>query len=158
MLQRQRTLGGATTSLLLISLSCSPASQGTGGQNRSADEGAIRAQIAANEAAGNRRDFQGVAATYASDGDLVRLSDPRVSGRAAIGKLIEKALATTPLTSQNRFTVESIRFLSADVAIAETTLRFSEGPLGEERGTMVMARQDGTWLIAAARVLPAEQR
>ena len=52
----------------------------------------------------------------------------------------------------------SAAVLAADVAVVETTLHFSEGPLREERGTLVMVRQGGTWLIAAARVLPVEQR
>jgi uncharacterized protein (TIGR02246 family) len=142
-----------------VTLSCNAAQEvpsATAGQNRSADEAAIRAQIGANEAAGNKRDFEGVAATYALDGDLMRLAGPRVIGRAAIGQLIKEALATTPATSQNTFTIESIRFVAPDVAVVETTLHFSEGPLRAERGTLVMVRQDGTWPIAAARVLPAQ--
>ena len=162
MTKRQRiTCTMLMVALLPTTLSCNRAEElpgATAAQNRSADETAIRAQIAANEAAGNKRDFEGVAATYAADGDLMRLAGPRVIGRAAIRQMIKEALATTPATSQNTFTIETIRFVAQDVAIVETTLHFSEGPLREERGTLVMLRQDGTWPIAAARVLPAQQR
>jgi len=146
--------------LPLAALSCCAAEQipkAAAEQNRSADEAAIRAQIAANQAATNKRDFAGVAATYAPDGDLMRLAGPRVSGRDAIRRAVEAALSRTPPGASSR-TVDSIHFVSSDVAIIEITQRFSAGDRTQERGTFVMARGDGTWLIAAARVLPAEQQ
>lgn len=155
MLRFQRT-GHAVLLLILsiILMSCRTAEQM---QDRTNDETAIRAVIAANEEAGNKRDYEGVAATYAPDGDMMRYDGPIATGREAIRQVIERALENTPTTSRGTFDVQSIRFIHVDVAIVESILRWSEGPLSEERATLVVARQNGEWLIAAARCLPAVQ-
>jgi hypothetical protein len=75
------------------------------------------------------------------------------------GARVIHRLMSTPAQSfdEVRISVDAIRFLSAEVAIAETTARFSTGTGPPPRGTLVLVREDDTWLIAAARVLPGEQ-
>ena len=126
--------------------------------DRSADEAAIRVQIAANEAAANRLDAVGVAATFDPEGDLIIGSRARISGREAIQRTIETGYAETS-PSEVRITVESIRFLTPNVALAECLglHRFSTGDI-RDRATFVFVRRDESWLISAVRVLPVEQQ
>jgi uncharacterized protein (TIGR02246 family) len=122
-------------------------------QDRGADEAAIRAQILANETASNKRDAAGVAATYSVDADLIVGAASRVSGREAIRRAVESGWSTMP--GKVSLTVDSIRFLSADTALAEV-----RGQLGDikNRATFIMVRRDANWLAGAVRVLPAEQK
>lgn len=142
--------------LPLVGVSCRAAGQvpnaGTA-QDRTADEAAIRAQIAANEAAYNNRDAAGVAATYAPDGDHIAFSSPRRTGREAIRRLLEDRWSRSFV--EVKVPVDTIRFLSPDVAIAEITAQFANG--SSPRGTLVMVRADDTWLIAAGRFFSAQQ-
>jgi uncharacterized protein (TIGR02246 family) len=121
------------------------------------DDAAIRALIAFAEAAINRRDFAALAALYTTDGDTIIASRPRTSGRDAIRRSAEAAWATAPSARRLSMTVDAIRFLDSDVAIADTTARFSAGEPREDRGTWVVVRRDGRWLVGAFRVQPAEQ-
>jgi uncharacterized protein (TIGR02246 family) len=121
------------------------------------DEAGIRAQVAAAEAAINRRDFAALAALYTSDGDTIIATRPRTSGPDAIRRSAEAAWAAAPSARRLRITVDAIRFLTPDVAIADTIARFSAGEPAEDRGTWVMVRRDGVWRVGAFRVQPAER-
>ncbi len=149
--------------LSVVAMSCSTVEQTQNAEpDRSADEAAIRAKIAANEAATNRLDATAVAATFAEDADIIigdppRITPritPRIAGRDAIHRAIETGYSTAPHL-EARITIDSIRFLSADVAIAECLglHRYSTGDV-RDRATFVMVRRDGGWLISAVRVLP----
>lgn len=147
--------------LPLVAGSCAAPEQSSsqaGEPDRASDEAAIRAQVAEGEAAINRRDFSALTALYAPDGDAVILDGPRSSGQDAIGRAIEAAWSTAPSARQITITVDGIRFLNSDIAIADTTARFSEGEPTEDRGTWVMVRRDGTWRVAALRVQAAEHQ
>jgi len=145
--------------LSVVAMSCSTVEQTPNAEpDRSADEAAIRAKIAANEAATNRLDATAVAATFAEDADFI-IGDPpritpRIAGRDAIHRAIETGYSTAPHL-EARITIDSIRFLTADVAIAEClgVHRYSTGDV-RDRATFVMVRRDEGWLIAAVRVLP----
>jgi uncharacterized protein (TIGR02246 family) len=158
MLPLHRTFLLALVAATLAALSCRAAEPRSASvkQDRTADEAAIRALIAANEAASNRRDYQGVAATYLVDGEIWGVGHPRISGRDAIARSEEAYWSTAPATRHITMTVESIRFLTPDVALAEITL-VSPGEL-REIGTAVMVRRDTGWLTAAVRILGAEER
>ena len=127
-------------------------------QNSSVEDAAIRAQLAANFAAGNKRDAIGVVATYAPDGDLMIGAGPRIAGQNAIRDWLHAAWSTAPPDRQGTLTVDSLRFLSSDVAIVESTARWTAGEPLQDRATWIMVRRDGTWLIAAVRILPAQQQ
>jgi uncharacterized protein (TIGR02246 family) len=130
-------------------------------QDTASKEAAIRAELAAVEAAWNKRDAAALAALYAPDGDAMMLADPRTLGQDAIRRAAEAgSIFPTDRTSTNRIslTVDRIRSLSPDVAIADGTARFSAGEPTQTRPTYIMVRRDGAWRIAALRVLPAEQQ
>ena len=136
----------------LVQAAAAGATQGTPGDNA-----AIRANVAAFQTAWNKRDVAGVVATYAPDGDIVVFDGPRTAGREAIRREMEANLSTTPSTKRITLTVSSIRFLGHDVAIADTEARFNEGAVLENRGTSVFVRRNGSWLVAALRVFPAQR-
>ena len=140
--------------IVAIGLLCSAAA-GVG-IGAPADEAAIRANVAAFEAAWNKRDVAGVVATYAPDGDVVVVDGPRVVGHEAIRKSLED-FSTTPPTMRITLRVTGVRLLSHDVAIADTLAHFNEGAVRDNRGTSVFVRREGHWLVAALRVFPAQK-
>jgi uncharacterized protein (TIGR02246 family) len=137
--------------VLAIAVSTAPVS----GQARPADEVAVRARVTALETAINQRDAAGYAALFAPDGDSIVLDAAPLQGRAAIQASVAQAWATTP-NRRASITPTAVRFITADVAVVNTLARFTvNGTTTEDRGTWILHRQDGVWLIAALRVLPA---
>ncbi len=125
-------------------------------QDRAADEAAIRAHAVAVENAINNRDAAALVALFTPDGDEILGDGPRLVGREAMRQAQEARQAQRSPTMRFTLEVTGIRFLGQDIAIVETTARFSEGPIRANRGTWVSIRQGGKWLIAALRVYPAE--
>ena len=123
----------------------------------SGEETAIRANVAAYEAAWNSRDVAGVVATFAPDGDFIAFDGPRVAGQPGLRKMIERDLATAAASTRIRLTVTSVRLLGPQMAVVETEARFSEGSMPDNRGTSVLVRQGQIWLVAALRVFPAQR-
>jgi hypothetical protein len=72
-----------------------------------------------------------------------------------IAKGHNEILSTLYRGSQNSAVVESIRFLRADVALADVSFRFvgEQRPFGLERTScgMVCTKENGSWSIAAFR-------
>ena len=130
----------------------------TADQDRSADEAAIRTLLATNEASTNQRDAAGVAATFAPDADIWIAGGPRVSGPAEIRRS-EEEFYRTPGFQEWHVTIDTIRFLSSDVAVVETTT-ITTFATSQTRGqrTWVVARRDGSWKIAAVRVMTIEEQ
>ncbi len=126
-------------------------------QDRAADEAAIRAHAVAVENAINNRDAAALVALFTPDGDEILGDGPRLVGREAIRQAQEARQAQRSPTMRFTLEVTGIRLLGQDIAIVETTARFSEGPIRANRGTWVSVRQGGKWLIAALRVYPAER-
>lgn len=86
--------------------------------DRSADEKAVRAQIAAFKAAFDKGDPKAVAALYAPEGRVVGPDGTAVTGRDAVAEQFKTYFAENPgATIEVR--PESIRFLGADVAQEE---------------------------------------
>ena len=149
--------------ILLIALpfagvACSGPEDSSTGPDRSADEAAIRALLATNEAATNRRDSAGVAATYVPDGDIWIVGRSRISGLDEIRRN-EEEFYSMPGFREWHVTVNAIRFLSADVALVESTgaTTLETGELREE-ATWVASRQNGDWRIAAVRIMSLEEQ
>ena len=80
-----------------------------------ADEAAIRQRLATHTEARNHSDAHAEALCYTEDGDF-RAFGPPSRGRAEI----EKALAVSVSGYAFSLTVETIRFLDSNVAIADT--------------------------------------
>lgn len=126
------------------------------GSNRA--ETAIRTRVSALETAWNKRDAAAIAAMYSADGDAIIMDAPVFTGRAALQVAAAHDISTQAPTLRISITPTSIRFLRSDVAIVNTIARFNEGAGKEDRGTWVLVRRKGEWLIAALRVLPAERK
>ncbi len=126
--------------------------------SRDADEAAIRALFQRNAEAANRRDAEGVVATYWPDGDVWIAGRPRVSGLDAIGQN-ELDWFATPGYRGWEGRVEEIRFLGSDAALVEitgTTL-LNDGEIAEQT-TIVVSRRDREWRISAALVMVLDER
>ncbi len=128
-----------------------------GAIDRTADEAAIRALLAANSAASSAHDAEGVAATYLPDGDAW------IAGLALVYGFDELVHAEEEFGGMPGFqswdgTIDSIRFISPDSAIVEVTgtTTLDSGSFDEE-GTIVVARRDDDWRIAAWRVMTFDE-
>jgi len=155
---QRRLLGLFLLTLGIAATSCRTQEQGTttlAGQDRAADEAAIRAGVAASEAAINGRDFAALAAQFVPDGDAIVVSSPKSTGPEAIRRTFETGWADAPADRQISITVDSIRFLTADIAVVDMSARFSAGEPTQDRATSIVVRRDGAWRTATLRVLPA---
>jgi uncharacterized protein (TIGR02246 family) len=156
---RRRLNGLLLLTIAFIAVACAgseaPSSKAPE-RNQTSDEEAIRAQIAASETAINKRDFAAIAPMYAPDGDAVIADGPRSSGGNVIRQAIEAAWSTAPKSRQISIAVDGIRFLNADVAIADTTASFSEGEPKQDRGNMDHGPQ--RWGLARRSVTGSASR
>jgi len=133
----------------------------------------LRAFVAAYEDAFNRHDPAGVAAFYTDDADIVVRTSPVLRGRQAIldwWRAYFSERRPSPLARESWYEsmralliVDEIRMMAPDVALLEisatATARQPEArpsPVRYARATWVVVREDGTWRIAALRVLPSE--
>jgi uncharacterized protein (TIGR02246 family) len=142
--------------LVALAVICQSASLSA--QGRAADEAAIRAHAVAIENALNKRDAAALALLFTTDADEVNLDGPRTAGREAMRGSWAADLAKWSPTLRFTLTVTGIRFIGPDSAIVETTGRFNEGAVRATRGTWVIVRENGKWLITMLRVYPAQRQ
>jgi uncharacterized protein (TIGR02246 family) len=124
---------------------------------KSPDEAAIRDLVQQYVNAREHQDAGAVAALFTADADQLVSSGEWRNGRAAV---VRGALASSQRTGGKRtIEVTSIRFLAADVAIADGRYTLANMKGGENREmwtTLVLKRESGVWRIAAIRnMLPA---
>src|SRR3954451_14066512 len=122
-----------------------------------ADEAAVRDVIKRYVDAREQRDPKAVEALFTSDSDQLVSSGQWRKGREEV---VKGTLASSEATGGKRtITVESVRFLSPDVAIADGRYEISGTAGGETRKmwtSITCARKSGAWKIAAIRnMLPA---
>jgi uncharacterized protein (TIGR02246 family) len=135
--------------------SAGPSGQGKArpGADRSADEAAIRANIAQFVKAYNAGDAKAVAALFTPDGQAVDKDGDAAEGREAIAKTFADIFAEMPEKQLEVF-VESIRFLGPDLAMEVGTTKETPAP-GEppeyDRYTVLHVKRDGKWQMALAR-------
>lgn len=142
--------------LLFIGLLVASPLQRAEGQVRPADEQAVRQLIQATGAALNARDYAAAAGVFGADGDVILPRSRRVSGQAAIRVFWQETWSGAPAERRIALTVQSLRFLGADVAIADCTAKFTVGEPARDRATYVLVRRGGAWKVAALRVMEAE--
>jgi uncharacterized protein (TIGR02246 family) len=121
------------------------------------DEAAVKAVVARYVEAREKRDAAGVAAVFTPDADQLVSSGEWRKGREAV---VKGTLASSESTGGRRtITVESVRFVSADVALADGRYEISGMASGPDRrmwSTFVMKRGAEGWRISAIRnMLPA---
>jgi len=120
--------------------------------DRAADENAIRGVIQAFIDTREKNDAAGLAALMTSDVDQQQTSGNTRRGRDAV---VSGSLSTQQSTGGKRtITVESLRFLSTDVALADGRYDSVGRADGGEQlmlTSWVLRREGGAWKIAAIR-------
>jgi uncharacterized protein (TIGR02246 family) len=139
--------------LALLTCAVQPASP-AGNQ---ADDAAVRDVIKKYVDARERRDAAAIGALFTDDADQLVSSGTWRRGR---DEIVKGTLASSQATGGTRtITVETIRFLAPDVAIADGRYEISGTADGNTRRmwtTFVLMRAGGAWKIAAIRnMLPA---
>jgi uncharacterized protein (TIGR02246 family) len=121
--------------------------------DRSADEAAIRANVAAFVKAYNAGDAKAVAALFVEDGQIVDKEGDTSEGRAAIEQTFKELFAAAP-QKRLEVSVESIRFFGQDLAVEIGSTKETPAP-GEppeyDRYTVLHVKRDGKWQMALAR-------
>jgi uncharacterized protein (TIGR02246 family) len=134
--------------VLLASAPVAPGEQAA----RPADEAAVRAVVDRYMDARERRDPAAVEALFTPDADQYTTSGEWRRGRAAIGSGTSRSSAQNPGT--RRIRVEAVRFVSADVAIADGPYEIAVDGAAAARSmwtTIVLVRDPSGWRIAAIR-------
>jgi uncharacterized protein (TIGR02246 family) len=123
------------------------------GADRSADEAAIRANIAQFVKAYNAGDAKAVAALFTPDAQTVDKEGNTSEGREAITQTFAELFGAMPKKQLEVF-VDSIRFLGADLAMEVGRTKETPAP-GEspeyDRYTVLHVKRDGKWQMALAR-------
>ncbi len=121
--------------------------------DRSADEAAIRANIAQFVKAYNAGDAKAVAALFAADGQIVDKEGNESEGREAIAKAFSELFTATPKKQLEVF-VDSIRFIGAELAVEVGSTKETPSPNEPpeyDRYTVLHVKRDGKWQMALAR-------
>lgn len=121
--------------------------------DRSADEAAIRANVAQFVKAYNAGDAKGVAALFTPDGQTVDKEGNEAVGREAIAETFGELFAAAPQKRIEVF-VDSIRFLGPDLAVEVGTTKETPAPNEPpeyDRYTVIHVKRDGKWQMALAR-------
>ena len=123
----------------------------------SGDETAIREVVKKYVDARDRKDPQAIEALFTSDADQLVSSGEWRKGRPEV---VRGTLASSQAMGGKRtITVESIRFVSPGVALADGRYEIAAGAGGDSRKmwtTLLLTRSSGSWHIAAIRnMLPA---
>lgn len=123
-------------------------------QDRRADEAAVRAVVDRYVAARELRDPKAVEALFTSDADQYTTAGEWRRGRTAIREGTARSSAQNPGT--RRIRVDSVRFVTPDVAIADGPYEIERAGGGDTPPrrmwtSIVLVRQDNVWRITAIR-------
>lgn len=125
---------------------------------------ALHERLEAYQQAWNEHDPNAVAAFFAEDADFVMGNLPPRRGRDEIREWWRDYFARQEPYRGLTLNVNSLRFLTPDIALINIlTTTAGQDSLGKEiparrfRGTWVMHRMDGEWLIVALLGLPTEE-
>ena len=126
------------------------------------DEQEIRGLVQAFVEGWNAGDGEACARPFAEDADFVAITGLKAHGRDLIARGHAEILSTVFRGTQLSAAVESIRFVRADVAVVDATmrLRYEDGRAfvpgqypGYSSAGLVVAKDAGRWSIIAFRNL-----
>jgi uncharacterized protein (TIGR02246 family) len=144
----RRLIATASAVLSFVALASDALAQ----EGRAADEAAIKAVIQAFIDTREANDSAGLTAILTPDVDQRQTSGNMRSGRDAV---VSGSLQTTQATGGRRtITVDSVRFLSPDVAIADgryDSIGRADGTDQHMLTSIVLRREADVWKIAAIR-------
>jgi uncharacterized protein (TIGR02246 family) len=124
------------------------------GQGTAQDEDAIRKAIADYDETWNRHDMKAHAQLFTEGADFVSVVGAYLQGRGEIEAQHAEMHAGDYKDSQMTTMSLAVRFLTPDVAVVHRGAEaiFNRGQVKRRWFmTLVMTRQDGRWLIAAAQ-------
>jgi len=109
----------------------------------------------------NKHDVANMAKMWTIDGDHVEPDGHVAKGRAEVEKLLTAQHQSVFKTSQLKLQIDSIWFITADVALVDGTYEVTgvQDPEGKEipprygRLTSVFLKEGGAWSIAADRLM-----
>ncbi len=118
------------------------------------DEQAISEMVSQLEAAWNAGDSLKWASHFTNDASFIHIYGGQLDGRRAIEAAHRAIFDTIYKSSHNSYTLEQIRFIRPDVALAviRAHLEFYEGSERREinaRPTLLAVNDNGTWQVAA---------
>ena len=151
--QREVAMRRFLPAVLAVVVASNATAQGTPAANQE-----IRKQVAAFQAAFNKQDAAGMAAVYAPDGDAMIGDGPYDVGAVGLTKRAREEIAARAKGLEINITVTDVRFLTADVAVANARAHFNVPEVRDDRGTWVFVHRDGKWMVAALRVQPAQKQ
>jgi uncharacterized protein (TIGR02246 family) len=135
--------------LILVVLVASPTAAGPSSV-QSADEEAVRTIVRSYVNARDLQDPAAIEALFTADADQHTTAGEWRRGRPEV---IRGSLASSKQNpGDRRITVETVRFITPDVAIADGPYEITtDGSVRRMRTTIVLARERGAWRIAAIR-------
>jgi uncharacterized protein (TIGR02246 family) len=118
------------------------------------DEQAIRDIVKHLEDTWNRSDSRTYAEAFAKDVTFIQIFGGQLDGRDAVEASHRVIFDTIYKNSRVAFSIRSVRFLGPDVACVFTQSRLgftdpADKRTIDTRPTLIVARQDGQWQIAA---------
>jgi uncharacterized protein (TIGR02246 family) len=133
-------------------------------QGGAADEAAIRDLAKQYTTAWNSGDAAKAAAVYTDDGTFINTLGVETKGRAAIEKNMADSLSGEMKGTAFAATMDTIRFIRADVAVVQGTTNITGGgtPPDGLKGhyLLVATKQGGSWKLLAvhAAAMPPPQK
>lgn len=131
--------------LLTFSCACIAGAQTDSLTGRAAEEYAIRTLLARFYAGWNAHEANEMVSVYADDIDHINVFGEWRRGKEFLRPEISEFLAGPGRNSQKTYTVEKIRFVRPDVAVAHVRSLSTVGNIG----TYVLAKDAGQWLVVS---------
>lgn len=129
-----------------------------------ADTATLNEYVASYQKAMSTQDPTVVAAFFSEDADLVPGNLPALQGREAIEAWWRTYFKRTEPQRRGVFDITSSKFLAPDIALLNLAITSSGVDAGgkalqvrKARGTWLLRRRDGKWIIEAVRILPTEK-
>jgi uncharacterized protein (TIGR02246 family) len=111
----------------------------------SQEEKAIKDLLARFYEGWNTHDVERMVSVYAEDVDHINVFAEWHQGKPAIKEALKQFHAGPAKNSRKTYTVEKIRFIKPDVALAQVRSLSTVGNLG----TYVMSKESGAWLVVS---------
>jgi len=119
-------------------------------EDRTQDEQIIRDMVQRAVDSWNAGDAAAFAAPFAEDADFVVVNGMHIQGREAITAGHRWLFDTIYRGSHNAYTVENLRFVRSDVALARVGARLQVGEeTREARSLWVFTKEGGSWQVAS---------
>lgn len=141
---------GMWHALLVLCLTAPGPAAAQSSPARSSDEAAVRTVVSSYLNARELRDPAAIEAIFTADADQHTTSGEWRRGRAAI---VRGSMESSTLNPGKRsITIETVRFITSDVAVADGRYEITAGTSVRRMWTTILLERDnGAWRIAAIR-------